>query len=248
MSPRVRIDAAPRIWFRRGDGLLRSWLPLRVVRGHPRLFIGVAAVSVAGSFCPAASACDPLSDRLECRRLALFHRYRRHHDRPRISADPSGGAQKSTDEGKFLILLLTSLAAIASIGAIVAQLAVAQNLTGAEKGFHVGLAAVTIVSAWLFIHLVFAFHYAHEYFDEFAAEPGKPAALRGGLVFPGTEEPDYYDFLYFSYVIGVACADRRCRHLLARRCGARRSFIAFLAFFFNSAVLALTINIAAGLM
>lgn len=154
---------------------------------------------------------------------------------------------KATDEGKFLILVLTTLAAMATIGAIGAQLGVAHRLAGPEKGLHIGLAAATIISAWLLIHLVFAFHYAHEFYDEFAAEPGKPSAERGGLVFPGTESPDYYDFLYFSYVIGTSSqtADVGISSGTMRRTAIVHCV---LAFFFNSAVLALTINIAAGLL
>jgi uncharacterized membrane protein len=115
------------------------------------------------------------------------------------------------------------------------------------KGLHMGLAAATIVSAWFFIHLTYAFHYAHEYFDEYLTEPDRPAAERGGLAFPGTEDPDYYDFFYFSYVIGVACqtADVNISSQAMRRVALVHCV---LAFFFNSAVLALTINIAAGLI
>src|ERR1035438_1405227 len=79
------------------------------------------------------------------------------------------------------------------------------DMSGTLKGLHIGLAGATIVSAWFFIHLTYALHYAHEYFDECLAEPGRPVSERGGLKFPGTGDPDYYDFLYFSYVIGVAC-------------------------------------------
>jgi uncharacterized membrane protein len=96
-----------------------------------------------------------------------------------------------SDEGRFCILVFTSLAAIAAIAAIVAQLAIVKDLSGTVKGLQIGLAAATIVSAWFFIHLTYAFHYAHEYFDEYFAEPGKPAAERGGLAFLGTEHPDY---------------------------------------------------------
>ena len=90
-----------------------------------------------------------------------------------------------------------------------------------------GLPGLTIVSAWLFIHLTFALHYAHEFFDEWVAEPGRPSADHGGLMFPGTNKPDYYDFLYFSYVIGVACQTADVSICSAGRCGARRLFTAF---------------------
>ena len=104
-----------------------------------------------------------------------------------------------------------------------------------------------MLSAWVFIHLTFALHYAHEYFDETKAVEGEKPALRGGINFPDTDEPDYWDFVYFSFIIGVAAqtADVTIGSKVIRRTSLVHSI---LAFFFNSAVLALTINIAAGLI
>jgi uncharacterized membrane protein len=154
---------------------------------------------------------------------------------------------KSSDEGRFFILILASVAAIASIGAIIAQLAIVKDFSGTMKALHIALAAATIISAWFFIHLTYALHYAHEYFDEYFEHPDRPPSDRGGLKFPGDDDPDYFDFLYFSYVIGVASqtadvelCSREMRRVALGHC--------VLAFFFNSAVLALTINIAAGLI
>jgi uncharacterized membrane protein len=157
---------------------------------------------------------------------------------------------KRTDEGKSFILVSTTLAAIAAIAAIMVELAAVaatEDLPKTLKGLHIGLAAATIISAWFFIHLTYALHYAHEYFDENVAESGRPATERGGLIFPGNEEPDYYDFLYFAYVIGVACqtADVELSSHAMRRVALVHCI---LAFFFNSALLALTINIPAGLI
>ncbi|WP_036257283.1 DUF1345 domain-containing protein [Methylocapsa aurea] len=218
----------------------------RILRAHPRLFLGVAIGLLVGVLLPD-------SFRGSTRFLIawnigtwiyfittawlIFH----------ATEESIRRRAKSTDEGKFLVLVLTSFAAIASIGAIIMQLAAAQDLSGLAKGLHVGLAVATILSAWFFIHLTYALHYAHEYFDEYFAEPGRPRSERGGLRFPGTENPDYYDFLYFSYVIGVASqtadvdiSSHEMRRVAVSHC--------VLAFFFNSAVLALTINIAAGLI
>jgi uncharacterized membrane protein len=94
---------------------------------------------------------------------------------------------------------------------------------------------------------MFALHYAHDYFAAEENLDDGPDRLRGGLKFPETENPDYYDFLYFSYVIGVA-AQTADVEITSK--GMRKTALVHcvLAFFFNSAVLALTINIAAGLM
>lgn len=219
---------------------------VRIIRGHIRLATGLAASLLAGFLLP---------DEIPVPTKALIAwnvgtwTYFALSARLVLNATPQSLRlnAKATDEGKVLILVLTCLAAAASVGAIGAQLGIAQSLGGVEKALHVGLAAATIVSAWLLIHLVFAFHYAHEYYDEFETRPGKPAALRGGLVFPETQSPDYYDFLYFSYIIGTSAqtADVAISSRIMRRTVLIHSV---LAFFFNSAVLALTINLVAGLI
>ena len=151
-----------------------------------------------------------------------------------------------TDQGRFAILILAVLAVLATMGAIFVQLQVAKDMAGPAKGLHMALAGLTIVSAWVFIHLTFALHYAHEYFDEAKTLPGETPKRRGGLTIPGTEEPDYWDFLYFSFTIGVATqtSDVVITSKRIRRTALAHSIVAF---FFNSAILALTINIAAGL-
>jgi uncharacterized membrane protein len=229
-------------WWR----IFRCWLPLRIVRGHPRLFASMAVSILAGVLLP-----DPFrpATRLLIAWNAGTWLYFIASGIMIARATPQSMRRRArmSDEGRFFILVLTSLAAIAAIAAILAEFAIVKDLSGTIKGLHIALAAATIVSAWFFIHLTYAFHYAHEFFDEYFAEPGRPAAERGGLAFPGTEHPDYYDFLYFSYVIGVACqtadiniSSRAMRRVALVHC--------VLAFFFNTAVLALTINIAAGLI
>ena len=144
------------------------------------------------------------------------------------------------DEGQLLILLLVAIASIASLGAIVAELATAKDLTGTLKYEHIGLAAFTIFSSWAFTHVMFALHYAHDYYV--ACTNHKPA----GLEFPGTEPPDYMDFLYFACVIGTSgqTADVSFSSSAMRRIGLLHCVLAFL---FNTTILALTINIAASL-
>jgi uncharacterized membrane protein len=154
---------------------------------------------------------------------------------------------QATDEGRFVILLLVSFAAIAAVCAIFAQLAATKDLSGLPKGLHLSLAGLTILTAWFFIHLTFAQHYAHEYFDETKSCDGEKAQLKGGVNFPETDEPDYWDFIYFSFIIGVAAqtADVSITSKAIRRTSLAHSI---LSFFFNSAILALTINIASGLV
>lgn len=148
---------------------------------------------------------------------------------------------ETQDDGKGMILLLTVLATIASVVAVVNELSAVPDLPDSEKVAHVLLAAVTIPAAWCFVHTAFALHYAHDYYrtDD---EPG-PA----GLDIPECDTPDYFDFLYFSFIIGTAAqtADIAIRSRAMRRiCLVHCT----LAFFFNTTVLALTINIAASLI
>ena len=145
------------------------------------------------------------------------------------------------DEGQKTILLLTAAAVLASLIAIVAELGTIKNLSGPPKMWHLSLAASTVASSWLFMHLMFAMHYAHDYYlsEHRGQEPG--------LAFPQEPAPDYWDFLYFSAVIGTSgqTADVSFTSRSMRRTGLVHCV---LAYFYNTTVLALTINIAASLM
>jgi uncharacterized membrane protein len=151
------------------------------------------------------------------------------------------------DDGRVTILVLTIIAATAAFGAIFYQLLLVKDVHGLQRAFHLILAASTVISAWAFIHVMFALHYANECFCERETKTSPAAKARGGLHFPGDEEPDYLDFFYFSFIIGVACqtADVSITSRMMRRTATIHGIVAF---FFNSAVLALTINIAAGLV
>lgn len=144
------------------------------------------------------------------------------------------------DEGRIIVLALVILAAIMTIGAIVAELAVSKEMQGMQRYGHIALAALTILSSWAFTQVMFALHYAHDYYaSEVRGNPG-------GLLFPGGHAPDYGDFLYFACVIGTSgqTADVSFASRSMRRTGLVHCV---LAFFFNTTLVALTINIASGL-
>lgn len=144
------------------------------------------------------------------------------------------------DEGRILVLALVVMAAIACIGAIVAELAVVKELKGASRYGHIALALLTIISSWAFTQVMFALHYAHDYYMT------EHTGSHGGLDFPGGHAPDYGDFLYFASVIGTSgqTADVSFTSRMMRRTG---TVHCVLAFFFNTTLIALTINIASGL-
>src|ERR1051326_6955487 len=127
------------------------------------------------------------------------------------------------DEGRLAILMVVVGAAVASLGGIVAQLG------GGRAAPHLAPAIVTILLSWTLVHVIFALHYAHEFYAE------KPRG--GGLTFPGGEEPDYWDFLYFSLVIGMTSqvSDVAVTGRTIRRIVAAHGVVSFL---FNAALIA----------
>jgi uncharacterized membrane protein len=154
---------------------------------------------------------------------------------------------KLGDQSRFVVLTLAIIAAAVSLGAILAHLGAVKEMQGYLKGLHIALAAVTVVSAWSFIHMIFTQHYAHEFFVERESEKGLPEDARGGLRFPMTSRPIYADFLYYSFVIGCASqtADVETTSAPMRVVTLIHGIISF---FFNTTILALTINIASGLV
>ena len=138
----------------------------------------------------------------------------------------------------MLALVITS--ALMCLGAIVAELAVVKDLKGQIRYAHITLAALTIITSWAFTQVMFALHYAHDYYVVEAR------GQHGGLDFPGGHPPDYGDFIYFSSVIGTSgqTADVSFTNRQMRRIG---TVHCILAFFFNTTLVALTINIASGL-
>ena len=111
-----------------------------------------------------------------------------------------------------------------------------------QRAGLVVLAFATVAGSWLFVQMMFALHYAHEFF----AEDEDEQSHRAGLLFPGDESPDYWDFLHFAAVLGVAgqTADVAFASKSMRRTGTVHGMVAFI---FNTVVLALTIYLLAGL-
>jgi len=143
------------------------------------------------------------------------------------------------DEGDWVILLLVIASVLASFVCIAVEL---PTLQSPKHSLILGIfiTALTVVLSWTFTHTVFTLHYANVYYRPDEDGPG-------GLIFPGDRDPDYRDFLYYSFVIGcaaqtgdVATVSRAMRHLTMVH--------GIVAFAFNTAVLALTINVGASLL
>jgi len=218
----------------------RPWL-LRMIAARPRLFLSAAIGVATLLFLPESAAQLPITRLLVGWNvgvglyllLAAHMMFRSPHEQMRRRA-------QLEDEGRILILTLVIVAAVMSLGAIGAELSVVRDMNGALRYGHIALTVLTIVSSWAFTQVMFALHYAHDYY---ASEQRGSA---GGLLFPGGHAPDYGDFLYFSCVIGTSgqTADVNIDGRVMRRTALVHCV---LAFFFNTTLLALSINIASGL-
>ncbi len=146
------------------------------------------------------------------------------------------------DAGKWMVLLLTLVAATACLVAIAGEVPLIRNAGELEKVARIVFILGTIVLSWAFIHTIFALHYAHDYYSTKSG-----AKSTGGLEFPGEAAPDYMDFAYFSFTIGmtfqvsdVQIANRPFRGLVLTH--------GIISFFYSTGILALTINMVAGLI
>lgn len=145
------------------------------------------------------------------------------------------------DEAGPAVLPLALIAAMASIAIVIGE-AVRVAPDGGSTGTAAVLALVTVALSWTFVHVIFAFHYAHLFYA-----PAAGGGDRSGLIFPGDDDPDYWDFLHFSLIIGVAAqtADVQISDKGLRRTSTVHSVTAFV---FNTVVVALTVNLAVGLL
>lgn len=139
------------------------------------------------------------------------------------------------DEGRITIPVLTVIAAMASLGAIIFWLRNA-SVSETVQPPLLALMFLTTLLSWIFVHVMFAMHYAHEYYAEHRGRSG-------GMRFPGTKDPDYWDFIYFSFVIGTSTA---VSDVAITSCTIRRTATAhgLIAFVFNVTMIALTVSIA----
>ena len=143
------------------------------------------------------------------------------------------------DENAGLVLFVVCIAALASLATITFELAGSKDLDITHKLMHYGFTAVTVIGSWLLIGVIFSVHYARLYYTW----DGKEPALRFA---EGLLTPNYWDFLYFSFTIGVAVqtSDVGVATRGMRKVVLGQSLIGFL---FNTAILGFSINIAAGL-
>ncbi|MEP6484769.1 MAG: DUF1345 domain-containing protein [Rudaea sp.] len=144
------------------------------------------------------------------------------------------------DEGRHTVLALVIGSSVLTLFATAFELSAAKDVHGWIKLARVGLASLTVLSTWCVNQTMFALHYAHDYHAD-------KSKRNHGLCFPGDQVPDYFDFLYAASIIGTSgqTADVTFDTSRMRRMALIHSV---LSFFFNTIILALTINIAAGML
>ncbi len=217
----------------------------RQIQARPRLVLGVAAAIVIALLLPAdwprttrtITAMDAGGLVFLVLTWVMMARSTERHMRLRAALQ---------DEGQFVILLLTAGAAVFSMITVALELHGLKDLPAESTAEHVGLAAATIVCSWFVTHTMFALHYAHGFYIDPDPDDDKEAS-RGGLDIPGCPRPDYWDFLYFSVTIGMTfqTSDVQIKNRALRRQALAHGV---LSFFFNTVILALSVNIAAGLL
>ena len=143
---------------------------------------------------------------------------------------------------RWVILALVAGSAVATLFAIGQVLGNLKAMPSETVYWHVGLSGLTLVSSWILVNVIFAQAYAYEYFGPRQRKDGPTA-----LAFPDDEQPDYWDFMYFSMCIGMTCqvSDVAIRSRILRRVA---TVHAMLSFFYNTVIVALTVNIAASLL
>ncbi len=146
------------------------------------------------------------------------------------------------DQGRWAVLVAVLAGALFSMLAVV-FIQKSAKAAGGEPVIFLSLVAGTILLSWFLAHMVFTLHYAHAYYGP-ASDENDADGLIGGLEFPGDQQPDYWDFMYFSFVVGMTCqvSDVQISGRPIRRLALIHGIVSF---FFNTIILALTINVIA---
>lgn len=149
------------------------------------------------------------------------------------------------DSSRTLVFAFVLVAAFASLFAIVLMLK--GSVGKQELGARIFVPLAAVAGSWWLVHTVFTLRYAHFYYCDIDNDKKGGSQKPGGLEFPGEKEPDYLDFAYFSFVVGmtfqvsdVQISSRRIRRLTWMH--------GLLSFAFNTFIVAFAINLVAGLI
>jgi uncharacterized membrane protein len=152
---------------------------------------------------------------------------------------------KLQDSSRSMLFSFVITASVISLSAVYFLLKSAKS-HGPNVNGHILLAITAVFVSWWLVHTIFTMRYAHMYYDT-AKDDGTPRK-GGGLLFPDEgEDPDYLDFVYFSFVIGMTfqVSDVEISSKPIRRLALLHALISFI---FNTAIVALSINVISGLV
>jgi uncharacterized membrane protein len=149
------------------------------------------------------------------------------------------------DLSRLLIFIFVVVAACAALFAVGFLIRAHKDQSGGHLAVHLLLTLSTVISSWALLHTVYSLRYAHAYYGD-SDEPGVRQHA-GGLLFPGDRPPNYFDFAYFSIVIGMTCQVSDVQ-ITSRRMRRITLIHSILSFGFNTLILALLINTVSGLL
>ena len=212
---------------------------VKTCRAHPRLFIAAAAGVLTSFGLPSslgALACALIGwNVFSWGYVSLMGWMMTRADKGKVRA-----IAEREDEGAVLVLVIISIAAIASLAAIVLELVAKRHSGGGFSGWQYLIIASTVVGSWLLVGVVFSAHYARMFYT--APPDCRP------LKFPdGEQNPEYWDFLYFAFTIAAAA---QTSDVLVMSRSMRKVVVSqsVLGFAFNAAILGFSINVMAGVM
>ncbi|HTV84181.1 MAG TPA: DUF1345 domain-containing protein [Dyella sp.] len=213
----------------------RRWAPLRFVRARPWLAVSSVVFVATGAGLATAGVKPALALLLGFDLGALLYLGMVMRMFNRAGAEHMCRHARAQDTGRRATLWVAVAVSSVVLVALSTELHAAKG--GGAK--VMGMAALSIVLSWLFMNTMYALHYAHGYYGDFGKQ-------HEGLEFPGTKQPDYWDFLYFAFVIGMCfqVSDVQITSHTLRRTALLHSVVAF---FFNVFIIAISVNIAAGL-
>lgn len=219
--------------------------PPQLFRGRPWMLVAIGVGLATGAGLLTLAELDPSTNViLAWDALCATYLAAGAFTMSRSTSDDMRARAEKDDESRLTILILVLASTVVSVCAVGVELSLAQKAEGLWKFLRVGLAGGSVAASWGMVQLIFALHYAHGYYDR--APKGRKGDA-GGLLFPGGEAPDYWDFLHFAVVIGVAAqtADVQITSKRTRRLATLHSLFAFV---FNTVIVALTINLLASLV
>jgi uncharacterized membrane protein len=212
-----------------------------VIVGHRRVFIGLAVALLIYLVLPAGVANRTRGivawDAGVVTFLLLALQLFLTHDPGQMPA-----LAEAQEDGQWTIFWVTFFASVVSFFAVTTELGNLKDLTAQQRVPRIAFVTATLMLSWMLTHLVFAIRYAHEWYDS-----DDHSELRRGLEFPGDDQPDYMDFLYFAVVLGMTFQVSDVQ-ITARRLRRLAMLHGLVGFLYNTVIIALTVNIAAGLL